>query len=166
MLNYILSVPEGIIHISAEWIIVVPLLSCVWLFATPWTVAHQGSLSFTISQSLLKFMSIKSVMLSHHLILCYPLLLLPAIFPSITVFSNESASGGQSIGVSASASVLPTNIQDRFPLVWTGWKYINNNQKNTPSLSSLQKTNICPQKYTEILPSAEETNSEGSGAMA
>ena len=57
----------------------------------PWTAAHQSSLSFTISQSLLKFMSIESVMPSNHLILCYPLLLLPSVFPSIRVFSNESA---------------------------------------------------------------------------
>ena len=62
-----------------------------WLFATPWTAAHQAPLSFTISQSLLKFMSTESVMLSNHLILCHPLLLLPSIFSSIRVFSNESA---------------------------------------------------------------------------
>ena len=67
-------------------------LSCVWLSdsATPWTVAHQASLSFTLSQSLLKFMSIVSVMPSNHLILCHPLLLLPPIPPGIRVFSNES----------------------------------------------------------------------------
>ena len=59
--------------------------------ATPWTVPHQASLSFTISQSLLRFMSIESVILSNHLILCHPLLLLASIFPSIRVFSNESA---------------------------------------------------------------------------
>ena len=70
---------------------VVQLLRCVQLFATPWTAAHQASLSFTISQSLLKLMSIESVMPPNHLILCHPLLLLPLIFPSITVFSNESA---------------------------------------------------------------------------
>ena len=58
---------------------------------TPWTAAHQASLSFTISQSLLKLMSIESVIPSNHLILCCPLLLLPSIFPSIRVFSNESA---------------------------------------------------------------------------
>ena len=67
------------------------LLSGVQLFATPWTAAHQASLSLTISRSLLKFMSIESVMLSNHLILCRPLLLLPSIFPRIRVFSNESA---------------------------------------------------------------------------
>ena len=69
----------------------VQLLSRVQLFATPWTAAHQASLSITNSQSLLKLMSIKSVMPSNHLILCHPLLLLPSVFPSIRVFSNESA---------------------------------------------------------------------------
>ena len=89
------------------------LLSCVQLFAMPRAAAHRVSLSSTVSQSLLKFMSIESVRLSNHLILCHPLLLLPSIFPSIGVFSNELvfASGGQSIGASASASVLPMNIQ-------------------------------------------------------
>ena len=66
------------------------LLNCVWLFVTPWTAAHQASLSITYSQSFLKFMSIKSVMPSNHLILCHLLLLLPSIFRSIKVFSNES----------------------------------------------------------------------------
>ena len=65
-------------------------LSCVRLFGTPWTAAHQASLSITTSQSLLKLMSIELVMPSNHLILCYPLLLLPSIFPSIRVFSSES----------------------------------------------------------------------------
>ena len=65
-------------------------LSRVWLFVTPWTAAHQASLSITSSQSLCKLMSIESVMPSNHLILCLPLLLLPSIFPSIRVFSNES----------------------------------------------------------------------------
>ena len=65
-------------------------LSRVWLFVTPWIAAHQASLSITNSQSLTKFMSIESVMLSSHLILCRPLLLLPLIPPNIRVFSNES----------------------------------------------------------------------------
>ena len=69
----------------------VQLLSCVRLFATPWTAAHQASLSITNSGSLLKLMSIESVMPSNHLILCRPLLPSPSIFPSIRVFSNESA---------------------------------------------------------------------------
>ena len=68
----------------------VQLLSCVRLFATPWTVALQASLSITNSWSLLKLMSIESVMLSNHLILYRPLLVPPSIFPSIRVFSNES----------------------------------------------------------------------------
>ena len=97
--------------------------SRVRLFVTPWTAALQASLSITNSRNLLKLMSIESVMLSNHLILCCPLLL-PSVFPSIRVFSNESvhsgmqiaspksqlfASGGQSNGISASVSVLPMN---------------------------------------------------------
>ena len=79
-------------------------------------------LSFTNSQSLLKLMSIESVMPFHYLILCYPLFLLPSIFPSIRVFlmSQFFTSVGQNIRASASASVLPMNIQDWFPLVLTG----------------------------------------------
>ena len=98
-------------------------LSHVRLIATPWTAAHQASLSITNSQSSLKLMSMESVMPSNHFILCHPLLLLPLVFPSIRVFSNESvlSISGRSIGVSASASVLPMNIQDWFPLGWTGW---------------------------------------------
>ena len=100
----------------------VQLLTCVQLFVTPWTAAHQASLSITNSWSLLSLMSIESVMPSNHLILCHSLLLLPSIFLSIRVFSNQSvlASGGQSIGVSASASALPMNIQGWFALGWTG----------------------------------------------
>ena len=85
------------------------------LTATPWTTACQASLSFTISQSLFKLMSTESVMISNHLILCCPLLLLPSIFPSITNFSMSwlFPSSGQIIG--ASASVIPMNIQGWFP---------------------------------------------------
>jgi len=72
-------------------IVVVQSLSRVWLFATPWTAACQAFLSLIISLSLLKLMSIESVMPSNHLILCRSLLLLPSVFPSIRVFSNESA---------------------------------------------------------------------------
>ena len=83
------SVGEGfIIHVYQ--FSSVQSLSCVRLFATPWTAARQASLTFTISLSLLKLMSIESVMLSNHLILCHPLLLLPPIPPNIRVFSNES----------------------------------------------------------------------------
>ena len=96
--------------------------SCPTLW-TPWTAAHQASLSITNSQSPPKPMSIASVMSSNHLILCHPLPLLPSMFPRIRVFSNESlfASGGQSIGASASASVLSMSIQDWFPSGLTGW---------------------------------------------
>ena len=83
---------------------------------TPWTAAYQAS------WILCKFMSIELVMLYNHLIFCCPPLLLPSVFPSISVFSSESvvASGGQSIGASASASGLPMNIQGWFPLGLTG----------------------------------------------
>jgi len=89
-------------------------VSHVQLFATPWTAARQASLSITNSQSLLKLMSIESLMPSNHVILCHPILLLLSILPSIGSFpvSQFFTSGGQSIGVSASASVLPINIQD------------------------------------------------------
>ena len=98
-------------------------LSRVWLFATPWSAGHQASLSITNSRSLLKLTSIKLVMPSNHLILCCPLLLMPSIFPSTGSFpvSQFFASGGQSIKVSSSASGLPMNIQDWFPLGWLGW---------------------------------------------
>ena len=93
-------------------------LSRVRLFVTLWITACQASLSITNSRSLLKLMSIKSVMPSSHLILCRPQPL-PASgsFPTSQLF----ASGGQSIGVSASTSVLPMNTQDWSPLGWTGW---------------------------------------------
>ena len=75
---------------SASFFIVVQLLSCVRLFVTPWAIASQASLSFTISQGLLQLVCIKLVISSNPLILCCPRLLLPSIFPSIRVFSNES----------------------------------------------------------------------------
>ena len=91
-------------------------LSHVRLFATPWTVARQASLSITNSQSLLKLMPIEPLMPSNHLILCCPLLLLPSNFPSIRVFSNESDLHNRwpNYWPSASASVLPKNIQAVF----------------------------------------------------
>ena len=103
---------------SQIFAVVVQLLYGVQLFANPGTAAHQAPLSSSVSQSLFKFMSIELVMLFNHLILCLSLLLLPSIFPSIRVFSNELAlhTGGQSIGASTSASVLPMNIQGCFPL--------------------------------------------------
>ena len=98
---------------------------CVWLFATPWTAARQASLSFTISRSLLKPMSIQLVMPSNHLVLCGPLLLLQS-FPASGSFqmSQLFTSGSQSIGVSTSISVLPMNTQDWSPLRWTGWIFL------------------------------------------
>ena len=97
-------------------------LSFVRLFGTPRTAASQASLSITNSQSLLRLMSVESVMPSNHLILCLPLLS-PSIFPASGSFpmSRFFASVGQSVGVSVSASVLPMNIQDWSPLGWTGW---------------------------------------------
>ena len=80
----------GIKYIFNSFVVVVQWLSCVQLFATPWTAAHQAPLSFTVSGNLLTFMSIESVIPSNHLILCCPLLL-PSICPSIRVFSNELA---------------------------------------------------------------------------
>ena len=87
---------------------------------TPWTAAHQASLSFTISWSLFKLLFIESVVPSNHLIFCRPLLLLPSTFPAAGSFpvSQFFASGGQSIR--AAASVLPVNIQGWFPLGLTG----------------------------------------------
>ena len=112
-------------------------LSHVWLFATPWTVAWQASLFFTISQSLLKLMSIELVMPSNHLILCQPLLLQPLTFSSIRVFSMSQffPSGGQSIG--ASASVFLMNIQGWFLLGLTG-------------LISLQSRGLCRQSNVSV----------------
>ena len=88
--------------------------------ATPWTAAHQASLSI-ISLRLLKLISIVSVMTCNHLILCHALLLLSSIFPRIRIFSSESTVHirQSNTGASASASVLPMNIQGWFPLGWT-----------------------------------------------
>ena len=98
-------------------------LSHVRLFATSWIAACQASLSITNCRNLPKPMSIESMMPSNHRILWHPLFLLSSIIPSIRVFSNSLlfTSGGQSIGASASASVLPKNLQDWFPLGCTGW---------------------------------------------
>ena len=108
--------------ISSVWFSWVQSLSHLWVFATPWTAAHQASLSITNSHSLLKLMSIELVMPSNHFILCCPLLL-PSIFPSIRVFSNES---GLPITWpkywSFSFSISPSlNTQGWSPLGWTGW---------------------------------------------
>ena len=118
-------------------------------FKTPWTVAHPAPLSSTISWSLLKFMSIESVMPSSHLILCCPLLLLPSIFPSIRVFSSESVftPGGRRIGASASASVLPVNIQGWFWLIWS------------PDCTSLSYTQLWERWTDQSMPSLLPLNS-------
>ena len=106
----------------------------------------RASLSITNSWSSLRIMSIESVMPSNHLILCRSLLLPPSIFPSTRVFSNELvfAPGGQSIGVSASASVLPINIQDWFPLGWTGWISLSprdsQESSSTPQFKSINSS--------------------------
>ena len=89
---YLHQFSNSFVYFQFWWVFLssVQSLSRVRLFTTPWTAAHQASLSITNSQRLLKLMSIELVMPSNHLILCYPLLFLPSIFPSIRVFSNES----------------------------------------------------------------------------
>ena len=93
---------------------------------TPWTTAHQASLSITSSQSLPKLMSIESVMPSNHLILCRSFSFCPQSFPESGSFqmSQLFTAGGQTISISASTSVLPMNTQDWSPLGWTGWIYL------------------------------------------
>ena len=111
-----------------HFFIVVQSLSRVQLFATPWTAARQASLSITNSWSLLKLISVESVMPSDHLILCHPLLLPPSIFPQHQglfkwVSSHQVAKvlEFQLQFFKVSASVLPMNTQDWSPLGWTGW---------------------------------------------
>ena len=101
-------------------------LSRVWLFATPWTAACQASLSITNSRSPPKLMSIESMMPSNRLILCHPLLLLPSVFPSIRVFSNESAPHIRRPKYwSFSFNTSPSNEHSgRSPLGWTGWIFL------------------------------------------
>ena len=105
--------------------LVVQSLSGVQLFRTPWTAAHQASLSFTISQSLFKLMSLEVVMPLNHLILCHPLLLLPSIFPSIKVFpmSQLFASGGQSYW-NISLSISPSNEYSGLIFFRFDWFYL------------------------------------------
>ena len=102
----------------------VQLLSRVQLFVTPWTAAHQASMSIINSQSLLKLVSIKSVMPSNHLILYQPLILLPSVFPSIRLFSSESVLHIRwpKYWSFSFFSISPSNnIQDGFPSALTGW---------------------------------------------
>ena len=108
---------------NSYWTLSAQSLSNFQLSVTSWTTAHQASLSITNSRSPPKPMSIKSIMLSNHLILCCPLLLLPSISSASGSFqmSQLFVSGDQSIGGSASTSVLPMNTQDWSPLGWTGF---------------------------------------------
>ena len=131
--------------------LVVQSLSHIQFFATPWTAASQAPLSFTISQSLFNFMSVESMVTSSRLILYRPLLVLPLVFPSIRIFSTFDlsqkaekrsgsflvcrlfASGGQSIGALASASVVPMNIWDLFPLGLTDLLAVQGTLKSSPA---------------------------------
>ena len=124
-----------------EGIVVVQFLGRVQFFATPWTAAHQASLSFTISQSLHKLMSTESVMPSNHLVLCHPILLLPSIFPSIRVFSNELALTLQTLPTES-----PTVRNKRF--YCAHW----NSSKMSKPLSSLT---LCHSVLTFIVGSSE-----------
>ena len=131
-------------------------LSPVRLFVTPWTAALQASLSITNFRSSLKPMAIESVMPSNHLILCHPLLLCPQNFPASGSFQKSQlfASGGQSIGVSASTSVLPMNTQDWSPLGWTGWSP-RDSQESSPmpqfkSINSLVLHFLCSPTLTSM----------------
>ena len=128
--------------------VVVHLLKCVQLFATPWTAAHQASLSFTISWSLLKLMFIESVMPSNHLIFCCRLLLLPSIFPNIRFFSNESTlhirwpkyqSFGFSISPSSEYSGLISFRIDWFDLLAT-YPWDSQESSPTPQLESISSS--------------------------
>ena len=101
-------------------VVFVQLFSCIWLFETPQTAACQAFLSFTISWSLLKCMSIESVMPFNHLILCHPLLLLPLIFPSISVFSKDAALCIRWPKYWSFGIKCPMNIQNWFLLWLTG----------------------------------------------
>ena len=127
----------------------IQLLIHVQLFPTPWTATRQASLSITNSRSLLKLMSIESVMPFSHLIFCRPLLLCPQSLPASGSFpvSRFFLSGGQSIGVSVSASVLPEKIQDWFLLRLTVWISCSprDSQESspTPQFKSINSSALC-----------------------
>ena len=150
--------------ISAPWSpFVVHWLSCVRLFATPWTIACQASLSLTISWSLLKPMSIESVMPSNNLILCHPVLLLPSIFPSIRVFSNELSlhirwpkywSFSDSINLSRLIE-YSMNIEDCLPLGLTG--LISLQSKGL--LRVFSNTTVQKHQFFSFQPSLQRSNS-------
>ena len=140
---------------------------------TSWTAACQASLSFTISWSFLKLMSIELMMSSNHLILCCPLLL-PSVFPIFRVFSRETAPHirwtGQSIGVSASASVLPMNIQGLFHLGLTGLiSLLSKGLSRVFSSTTLQKNHFlsaessCNTGDPSSIPGSGRSTGEGIG---
>ena len=136
------------------FIILLPCCSVpsqVWLFVTPWTAAHQASLSFTISHNLLKFMSTESVMLSVHLILHHTLLHLPSISPGSGSFpmSRLFPSDGQIIGASALTLVPPMNIQGWFPLGLTGLiSWLSKGLSRVFSSTIVQKHQFCGAKLS------------------
>ena len=123
-------------------------LSHVWLFATPWTAERQASLSITNSRSPPKPMSIESVMPSNHLFSVVPFSSCPQSFPESGSFQMTQlfAWGGQSIGVSASTSVLPMNTQDLSPLGWAGWISL----QSKGLLRVLSNTTIQKHQYLNI----------------
>ena len=110
------------IILSSSLLVVIQSLSLVRLVSNPWTAALQASLSFTISQSLLKFISIELVMPSNHLVLCHPFLLLPSIFPSFKVFSNELALCIRWLKeYNFNFSIIPFNKYSGFIYFWIDW---------------------------------------------
>ena len=154
------NVSSAVIGWNIPYIRSVQLLSHVRLFATWWTAASQASLSIANTQSLLKLMSIESVMPSNHLILCCPLSSYLQSFPASGSFPMRQffPSGGQSIGVSASVSVFPMNIQDWFLLGWTGWISLQfkDSQESSPtpqfkSINSSVLNFIYSPTFTSIL---------------
>ena len=123
----------------------VQLLSCVPLFAVPWTAARQASLSITSSQSLFKLMSVESVMPSNHLILCCPLILLPSIFPSIRVFSSESVLHIRwPMFWSFSPSISPSNECSELISFRIDWLDLLAEQGTVKSLTSSFAVTSCP----------------------
>ena len=142
-----------------ETVVVVQLISRVQLFETVWTAAHQVSLSFTSSWSLLKLMSIESVMPSNHFVLCCPLLLLSSVFPSIRVFSSELAlhikwpkywSFSFSIGPSNEYSGLISFRIDWFDLAVPGTLKSLLQHRSLKSINSLALTFLCGPTLTHL----------------
>ena len=127
--------------------------SRVWLFVTPWTAAHQASLFITNSQTLLKLISIESVMPSNHLIFCHPRLLLPSIFPSIRVFSNESVRRIRwPTYWSFSSSISPSNEYSGLISFRMNWLDLLTAQRTLKSLQyhSSKTSNLCADTYLHI----------------